>query len=453
MGDEVLADELATAVAGIVGGGAVRWDDDSLRARSLLGLEPRLVVKPDDEEELARLLEELSAAGAAVVPWGSGTKMERCGRLHRMDVVVDTSRFRRVVDYDHENLSITVGAGCTLGEVRRLLSERGQFLPIEPFWGEGVTVGGVVASNADSPLRYKYGSIRDMVLGLRAVLPAVGRVGFGGKVTKNVAGYDMSKILIGSWGTLGVITEVTFRVHPLPEAERTVVVPIEGPGAAGGVLDAMQSPRFQPSALELLGPEAAGHVLRGAGLDAASGWRVAVRFDGIEEAVAAQVERFCGAFSPSVPLGGARGEGEPEVLEGEVQKEFWRAVSTLPQALGGEATLKVVVPKGMVVSAVEAVLSTTGRCGLGAAVYSRLGSGIVWAELFPPSAPGAAGVVGSCIEELRVWAEERGGFVLVERTSALEAASSRPRGWRLMKRIKEVFDPACIMSPGRMPFG
>jgi len=453
MSDEVPGDVLATAVAGLLREGAVQTDHDSLRARGLWGLEPRLLVKPDDEEELARVLEELSAAGAAVVPWGSGTKMERCGRLRRMDVVVDTSRFRTVVDYDHENLSVTVGAGCTLGEVRRLLRERGQFLPIEPFWGEGVTVGGVVASNADSPLRYKYGSIRDMVLGLRAVLPAVGRVGFGGKVTKNVAGYDMSKLLIGSWGTLGVITEVTFRVHPLPEAERTVVVPIVGPGEAGGVLDALRSSRFQPSAVELLGPEAACHALRGAGLDVASGWRVAVRFDGIEEAVAAQVERLCGVFSSSAPPGGPGGEGGPEVLEGEVQEGFWRAVSMLPRALAGEATLKVVVPKGMAASAVEAVLSTSGRCGLGAALYSRLGSGIVWAELSPSSAPGAAGDVGSCIEGLRAWAEERGGFVVVERTSAPEAASSRPRGEGLMKRIKKAFDPAGIMSPGRMPFG
>ncbi|MBV8513991.1 MAG: FAD-binding oxidoreductase, partial [Acidobacteria bacterium] len=186
------------------------------------GVQPQLVVAPGDEVQLAQILKTASDAGLAVIPQSGGTKLAWGNPPQRANVILSTARLNAIVEYAHSDLTVTVEAGCTLKQLAETLAKENQRLALHGLWPSRATVGGVLSTNDSGALRLRFGSLRDLVIGVTLALADGTLAKSGGKVVKNVAGYDLPKLVTGAFGTLGIITQATFRLHPTPKESRTV---------------------------------------------------------------------------------------------------------------------------------------------------------------------------------------------------------------------------------------
>src|ERR1700683_566637 len=184
---------------------------------------PRYVVKPSAVQEIVSVIEYAGAEKLAVVATGGRSKLEIGGTPARYDIALDVSGLDRIISYDPGDLTLSVEAGCRLSEANKTLAEHGQFLPLARPFADRATVGGMIASGIDSPLRQRYGTARDFVLGMEFVTGDGKLAKSGGRVVKNVTGYDLHKLMIGSLGTLGILTRINFRTFPIPSESLALI--------------------------------------------------------------------------------------------------------------------------------------------------------------------------------------------------------------------------------------
>src|SRR3989441_5265919 len=185
-------------------------------ADAVSGVRPKLVVDPGTEKELAEVLRLSNEAGLAVIPRGGGTKLRWGNPPSRADLILSTARLDEIIEHAWADLTVTVQAGCTIQRLQETLAQHGQRLALDPLWPEKTTVGGVLSTNDSGGLRLRFGALRDLIIGVTIALPDGTVASSGGKVVKNVAGYDLPKLVTGALGTLGVVTRAVFRLHPLP---------------------------------------------------------------------------------------------------------------------------------------------------------------------------------------------------------------------------------------------
>jgi len=185
-------------------------------ADAVAGAQPKLVIEPGTERELAEILRLSNEAGLAVIPRGGGTKLGWGNSPARADLILSTVRMTEIIEHAWADLTVTVEAGCTIQRLQETLGQHGQRLALDPLWPEKATVGGVLSTNDSGALRLRFGALRDLIIGVTIALPDGTLASSGGKVVKNVAGYDLPKLVTGALGTLGVITRAVFRIHPLP---------------------------------------------------------------------------------------------------------------------------------------------------------------------------------------------------------------------------------------------
>jgi len=207
----------------IVGSDHVR---PAISTDSVAGVQPKLVVVPGNETELAEILRVSNDAGLAVVPCGGGTKLGWGNPPARADLILSTARLNRIVEHVWADLTVTVEAGCTIEKLQEVLARHGQRLALDPLWPDKATIGGVLSTNDSGALRLRFGALRDLIIGVTLALPDGTLASSGGKVVKNVAGYDLPKLATGALGTLGVITRAVFRLHPLPRKTRTFAISV-----------------------------------------------------------------------------------------------------------------------------------------------------------------------------------------------------------------------------------
>ncbi|HTB91872.1 MAG TPA: FAD-binding oxidoreductase [Candidatus Sulfotelmatobacter sp.] len=197
----------------------------NLRAASMgdvvSGVFPQFVAEPDDEHQLAAALSLANDAGIAVIPRGGATKLDWGNPPRKADLILSTARLNRIVEHAWADLTVTVEAGCTLQRLQETLAQHGQRLAFDTLWPEHATIGGVLSTNDSGTLRLRFGALRDLIIGVTIALPDGTLASSGGKVVKNVAGYDLPKLVTGALGTLGVITRAVFRLHPLPRSAKT----------------------------------------------------------------------------------------------------------------------------------------------------------------------------------------------------------------------------------------
>ncbi len=194
----------------------------------------------DSETELAAALRCGDATGLGVVPRGGGTKTGWGNPPVRADLILSTARLNRVIEYAWADLTVSVEAGCTIQNLQNALAEHGQRIAVDPLWPERATVGGILSTNDSGSLRIRYGALRDLIIGVTIALPDGTLASSGGKVVKNVAGYDLPKLATGALGTLGVITRANFRLHPLPRNIRSFTFAARDLGDANRVVLAVQ---------------------------------------------------------------------------------------------------------------------------------------------------------------------------------------------------------------------
>jgi glycolate oxidase FAD binding subunit len=182
-----------------------------------------ITVSPANTQQASEILCYANENGLTVTPTGGNTK-QAWGNPAKTNIRLSLTRLNRVLEHPWQDLTCTVQSGCTWATLQQKLAKHGQFVALDPLWPERATVGGILATNDSGALRHRYGSLRDLVIGMTLVLADGTTARTGGKVVKNVAGYDLCKLLTGSFGTLAVITEATFRLHPLPQHTQTFTV-------------------------------------------------------------------------------------------------------------------------------------------------------------------------------------------------------------------------------------
>lgn len=406
------------------------------------GLTPRLALAPATVVEVQDVLAVADEAGAALVPWGGGTQMSFGNPPEAFDIALDLRGLNEIVEYEPDDLTIAVQAGCTLADLNRQLGAHGEMLPVDAADPERATIGGLVASGFSGPRRLGYGSLRDLIIGITAVLPS-GRVAkAGGMVVKNVTGFDMMRLYHGSLGSLAVIVQVNFKVLPRPTAERTIVAHYPALEAAFEAALTVRRSQLLPTAITMLDARAAEAACTGD-----TPWTLVLRCEAPPVAVVRQAARISDAISANAISANAialdvLGEAETE--------QVW---SRINQSLAAEPVEKEIrVRIGSAPSEIPAALHTISLVGdengLRVSRTVDCGSGLIYACLAED---------GDSVESLRTaW----GALAGVGQHSALLAApptvkqgtevfGRKPAGFAVMRSLKEQFDPNRVLNRGR----
>jgi glycolate oxidase FAD binding subunit len=432
-------------IRGIVGADHVRAGV-ALSSFVVEGRTPEAAVFPGSLEEVRAVVETAGHAGVPVIAWGGGTAAAVGTPVARPAIVLGLGRLNALVEHEPGDLTATVQAGMTVAALQAALRTRGQWLSLDPPEAERATIGGVLAANAAGPRRQLYGTARDLVIGVTVVTGDGAIVRGGGKVVKNVAGYDLPKLFIGSYGTLGVIVEVTLKLRPLADAERLVAVPFERLKDAGVAVRAVMGSDLIPNALELLDVEAG----RAAGVASpGASATLVVGFDGVPE----QVDWQC-AQLPAITA--ACGGGEARAVDPAAWSRLGdaaRAAFETPAAV-----VKLSVLPTLVAETMEQGAGAARQRGLPTAWSAHAGVGVVRAAVFAQPGPAQLEPVASVLEEWRGMARAGGGHAVLEWAPlAVKAAvpvwDDAGAAGRIMQRIKSQLDPANILNPGRFVAG
>lgn len=382
------------------------------------GLSPSLVLEPETDEGFARALALCQSEEMAVVPLGGGTRLEVGNPPSRLDVYLKTRALSGIVDHAEGDLTVVVRAGTPLEDLNRELAGARQFLPLDPPIPSKATIGGILAFGEPGFRRRPGARPRDLLLGFEAVLADGTKVKAGGRVVKNVAGYELSKLLVGSAGTLAVLTRACLRLRALPEDSVTVALSFSRSSRAAQILHGISRQAVPPEAVALLSPE----LSKERGWD---DWTLLARFEGFQE----ETREGASEARSHAGTGGAE----------TVPSDIWDALRDFPARLLGEAELML---RGQAAPARVFALAESWQDGGPVVAYPD--SGLVYSHTRDPEA----------LANRRETAALVGANAVVERAPAslkseIDVFGEIPEAFDIMKRIKKELDPRCILSPGR----
>lgn len=419
---------------------------NSLRSYVVDGLLPRVVVTPTAVEQVAQIVALTSQHGLSLLPRGGGSRINVGGLPERIDVLLETGRLTRLLEHEAPDLTCHVEAGLTLAALQAQLATKGQQLALDPPDAQQATLGGLLASNASGPKRLRYGSARDLVIGLQ-VVQANGEVAqSGGRVVKNVAGYDLNKLYIGSLGTLGVIVEANFKLQPIPIAERTLLLTYTTAADAMQTVTAVLGSLIAPSAMELIDPGAASDMSDFFGINLPiNGYTLALDFEGSTATIDRQLDE-------TRLLARKHGALMGDDLDGEVQTRFWEAVR---EHMQGSITCKVAILVTQVAPYLATITQVCRQQNLESATIAHAGNGILYIELRPSDATPR---IVEAINTLRQYAQEARGSLVVEHCPVelkrlIDVWGKPGSDFYLMQRLKHRFDPKGTFVRGRFVGG
>jgi glycolate dehydrogenase FAD-binding subunit len=385
-----------------------------------------LVVEPADEQEVSHSLKAAASAGLHVLPRGGGTKMD-WGNLPRAgELILSLRRMNRVLEHAFGDMTATVQAGCSFQQMQDTLSAHGQRVALDPLWPETATVGGILAVNDSGPLRVRFGSLRDLVIGVTLVLPDGTVAKSGGKVVKNVAGYDLPKLATGSLGTLGIITQAIFRLHPTPRETRSLTFSAPEMKTLCALMLEIQASKLVPTGVQLR----AGH---------SSPYEIDVRFEGTCVGCDSQTEQLMRMASGTTQVNSPDG--------------VWKLRESLWDGDPPAAVCKFTLLPTELQSCEEQIRALSAQ----KQASWRLVAQAVGLGLLRMEARDTDGLV-DVLQTLRAGLESRGGSLSVLRCPP--AVKSRMDVWggagdalSLMRSIKAQFDPGGVLNPGRFIAG
>lgn len=461
-----MASTIVSHLAAIAGEAHVVADPAALHSYAIGGICPAAAIRPGSPAEVSELIKFAAAEKLSVVPCGARTKIEVGLPPRKYDLAIDMTRMDRVIAYDPGDLTLSVEPGIPLKRLSAVLAEQGQFLPLAAPFFHSATVGGTIASAMDSPLRQFYGTPRDFVLGMEFVTGDGTPAKSGGRVVKNVTGYDLHKLMIGAFGTLGVITKINFRTFPVPRETRGFIATFRSAGAALDLRARLARSPLRPLTLDILSlgvaplfySEAAARLEPNAlppALLSPELWTFTCGFAGTEKVLARCEAELRALAAPS-------GAVSISILrDRQVEAAFARKREFVPIALESSPAAVVlkagVLPSKMNDALAEAEAAANSE-SLRWAALAR-GVGVMYVALLPDAlndetrmrVSRASSLIQDACEkvgghatnpwcpsdwkaQLKVWGTERGDLPL-------------------MRKLKSVFDPQGILSPGRFVGG
>ncbi|HEX9038943.1 MAG TPA: FAD-binding oxidoreductase [Ktedonobacterales bacterium] len=412
-------------------------------ADMVAGVSAQVVVEPETEEAVADILRYASAEGLAVIPRGGATQLDYGAPPRRADIVLSMARLNGVIEHAPHDLTVTVRTGARLADLQLMLGETRQWLALDPPLAPGATIGGVIATSATGPRRQRYGGVRDQIIGVRVAL-ADGMVARGGgKVVKNVAGYDLPKLYTGALGTLGVVLSASFRLYPVLPFSGSALVEAGALESLCALSLATIARPITPTIIDIFPATAAAPAT------------LAIRFESAaREAISDQIEVVRRLASE------AGFTARP--LSGDEEIAWWRARDAWAAGAptGDDAeTLAIkasVLPSdtGQFLAALEEAGAASGAT---ADVRWRAHAGIGLVEARVAAPPAAMAGWGVTIERLRAGAVARRGSVVVTRTPSALRGRVDPwgpvNGLEIMRSLKTRFDPQATLNPGRFVDG
>ena len=396
----------------------------SLATVTIDGVTPDATVSPSTREELAAHLHEADAQHKKVAPVGGGTQLDLGMPPPRIDLAIETTGLNRIVEYEPADLTVTVEAGMRLAELQSILGEQGQLLALDPPLEPTATIGGAIATNASGPLRFAYGTARDLVIGTWVANPDGTVTHAGGRVVKNVAGYDLNKLYIGSLGTLAVIVELSFKLAPIPPALATVVGEfgsLDGVAAAVGAV--LHSP-LSPLGIEVLGEAK----------------QLVFRIGGYDTAVDRQIRELRVLIA---------GHGGTAVV---VPDSFWEDLSAARrQAMDRQVVVKAAVPIAQSSALVE--LLEQQLAPLSPVVWAHAGNGVAYAACDAPTDASGLAALRAAVRRLGSNASLVITRCPTELKQQLDVWGEPGSSVALMRAIKAKLDPRGTLNPGRFVGG
>jgi len=403
---------------------------DSVRlttaADAICGVQPRLVLEPANEQQLAAVLRLANDAGLAVIPRGGGTKLSWGNPPARADIVLSTARIDKIIEHAWADLTVSVEAGCSIQKLQSTLAQHGQRLALDPLWPEQATIGGVLSTNDSGSLRLRFGALRDLIIGVTLTLPDGTLASSGGKVVKNVAGYDLPKLVTGAFGTLAVITRAVFRLHPLPRNAKTLSI-------SGCNLEEMQR-----LILVVLDSKLA-HTALQARIAQDAEPVVDILFEGTEAGIAAQEAQLRELARPATAI--------------EAASTVWAASQVLWNFGNSEtvAVAKITTLPASIARAVEIVQrAASPRKTLWKLTMQATGIGWLRLEATPEN-------LHAVLSDLRFELEHAGGSLAVLQHPAdmqsIDAWGTPGDSLPLMRAVKKQFDPKNTLNPSRFVGG
>lgn len=405
------------------------WARSPEPGETVHGTTPGVVVTPSTVDELSQALAWANDDELKVVPCGLRTKHDRGAPPQQCDVLLDLSKLNRVVEHAAGDLTVTVQAGLALGDLQAVLGQAEQFLAIDP--PVPGSIGGLIATADSGPRRLRYGGVRDLILGVTFVRADGVVARGGGKVVKNVAGYDMPKLLTGSLGTLGVVVEATFRLYPLAQASSTVIVACPSPGDLRRLVGAILHSTLVPTSLD---------YFAGSGGEAAV---VALRFESTPASVDFQATSAARLFG-----------SQSRIVESDAAAALWQRFDQVVATGEGDVLARLIAPVSELPDLLHLAQRGAADLGMAATVRAHVGHGHALLRLHQPDT--GSGV--RLLRRIRGEAERRGGNLVIWRAPAevraqIDVWGDPGGGLDLMRRVKAQFDPKSTLNPGRFVGG
>ncbi len=382
-----------------------------------------LLVSPTRVEALAQVMSYAYSNQWRVIPCGGGSKLNWGGIVKDPQIILSTQYLNQILDHAVSDLTVTVEAGLKLADLQVELAKFGQFLALDPAYPETATIGGIVATGDSGSYRKGYRGVRDLVLGLSWIRSDGELAKAGGKVVKNVAGYDLMKLFTGSYGTLGIITSITFRLYPLAKDSQTVLVTGEAVKITS-IAKTIRQSSLTPTMADLLSEKLINRLELGEGMG------IILRFQTISESIQEQVAKIkeLGCLC--------------SLYEGEKEATLWQQLKqTIRQPSSDSAiTCKIGIKPNQATSLLT-LLDGLPTEGLG---LIHLGSGVGYLQLTQEE----------MITPLRSYLETAGGFLSILEAPLHCKENFEPWGYtgnalEMMRKLKEQFDPFNLLSPGR----
>ncbi|MCP4724364.1 MAG: FAD-binding oxidoreductase [bacterium] len=420
--------------------------DRFLSGYEIDGVKPGIAVRPENSGQISDILKEARNGRYAIITRGGGTKINSGNAASDYDIALDLSGIEEIIEYDPSEFLLITGPGITIDKINKALKENGQFLALNPPLPDKATIGGTLSSNTTGYFRESYGTARDLTLGLKFINTAGELIRSGGIVAKNVTGYDLTRLMIGSYGTLGIISEISMRISPVPEHSSVITAGFSSIDNAFSFTRELNNSHIVPSGIIVLDRISGSRISDRSGVSLVeSDYTVICGLEGIPETVDWQKYEI----KRTAEAGNAKNIDD---LEGKLKDRLLDAIRDYPVPDGDEIILKISLPIHGSPDILNYINSSRDDIPVDSMTYVK--SGIVYIHLpYDDLTEGHPDKYIAFTENLREYSGQSHGFLNIDSAPVwfkqkINMWSVFPGG-NVMRKIKQKFDPENILNPGR----